>query len=33
MPCVVAIDLVVSYEYIFKFLREDRIFECEHELT
>ena len=22
MPCVVAIDLVVSHEYIFKFLRE-----------
>ena len=33
MPCVVAMDLVVSHECIFKFSREDRVFECEHELT
>ena len=33
MSCVVAMDLVVSYEYIFKFSREDRVFECECELT
>ena len=26
MPCVVAMDLVVSHEYIFKFSREDRVF-------
>ena len=33
MPCVVAMDLVVSHEYIFKFSTEDRVFECEHGLT
>ena len=30
MPCIVAMDLVVSHEYIFKFSRDDRVFECEH---
>ena len=33
MPCVVAVDLVVYYEYIVKFSRKNRDLEGEHQLT